>query len=318
MTSSVKGVAIRNRICSGNLRSSICIRTSFMTMSESAPDVLLPHKKTLHSKRSFGKYPKPLDSPAYDAYVNELHWRIGQTYISVGPIFLDPKRIMTRSRTMLHPLFLFQSGQITVEITQPRLHLTSHRLELSTSLRPVYSQMMGWIPQLMTEISNPARLLVLTDTPHPRLYWLLYIIETRPVRPSRHLLQLSSLLRRHFSPRDLLVLVIQVHPLSSSPSLLYRQVQNPHLCMLYKRNWTLRHWLKRIFARSFKKPSTVNRGENIRLIHHPLAGQYAFMLMVCPIFLNHPPSRQHLITCQVSMTYFTLGASTHEGTQLNV
>lgn len=28
-----------------------------------------PHKRTLHTKRSFGKYPKIVDSPAYDALV---------------------------------------------------------------------------------------------------------------------------------------------------------------------------------------------------------------------------------------------------------
>jgi hypothetical protein len=34
--------------------------------SEPAPQ---HHKKTLHSKRSFGKYPHKIDSPAYDASV---------------------------------------------------------------------------------------------------------------------------------------------------------------------------------------------------------------------------------------------------------
>ncbi|KZP09615.1 cholinephosphate cytidylyltransferase [Athelia psychrophila] len=36
-------------------------------MSESPADILHHHKKTLHTKRSFGRYPRSLDSPAYDA-----------------------------------------------------------------------------------------------------------------------------------------------------------------------------------------------------------------------------------------------------------
>ncbi|KAI9571871.1 hypothetical protein HD554DRAFT_2070170 [Boletus coccyginus] len=34
---------------------------------ESPTELLHHHKKTLHSKRSFGKYPHPIDSPTYDA-----------------------------------------------------------------------------------------------------------------------------------------------------------------------------------------------------------------------------------------------------------
>lgn len=37
---------------------------------ESPADLLHHHKKTLHSKRSFGKYPHPIDSPTYDAQVS--------------------------------------------------------------------------------------------------------------------------------------------------------------------------------------------------------------------------------------------------------
>ncbi|KAF8130390.1 hypothetical protein EV363DRAFT_1450767 [Boletus edulis] len=36
---------------------------------ESPTELLHHHKKTLHSKRSFGKYPHPIDSPTYDAQV---------------------------------------------------------------------------------------------------------------------------------------------------------------------------------------------------------------------------------------------------------
>lgn len=37
---------------------------------EPPPELLHHHKKTLHSKRSFGKYPHPIDSPTYDAQVS--------------------------------------------------------------------------------------------------------------------------------------------------------------------------------------------------------------------------------------------------------
>jgi hypothetical protein len=40
--------------------------TAPAAMADAAAD-LPHHKKTLHSKRSFGKYPRTLDSPAYDA-----------------------------------------------------------------------------------------------------------------------------------------------------------------------------------------------------------------------------------------------------------
>jgi choline-phosphate cytidylyltransferase len=39
---------------------------------ESPAELLHHHKKTLHSKRSFGKYPHPIDSPTYDAQVSFL------------------------------------------------------------------------------------------------------------------------------------------------------------------------------------------------------------------------------------------------------
>ncbi|KAH0834032.1 hypothetical protein J3R83DRAFT_11269 [Lanmaoa asiatica] len=37
---------------------------------EPPSELLHHHKKTLHSKRSFGKYPQPIDSPTYDAQVS--------------------------------------------------------------------------------------------------------------------------------------------------------------------------------------------------------------------------------------------------------
>ena len=43
---------------------------------ESPAELLHHHKKTLHSKRSFGKYPHPIDSPTYDAQVSFLLSRV--------------------------------------------------------------------------------------------------------------------------------------------------------------------------------------------------------------------------------------------------
>lgn len=51
--------------------------------------------RTLHSKRSFGKYPKMVDSPAYDASVLFVASHASIPFIRCA----DQRRITTRSQT---------------------------------------------------------------------------------------------------------------------------------------------------------------------------------------------------------------------------
>ncbi|KAJ7075651.1 cholinephosphate cytidylyltransferase [Mycena belliarum] len=61
-------------------------------------DVGAPHKKTLHSKRSFGKHPKIVDSPAYDASEEDNDPLSDDAHSATGP----PPRPPGASR-LLHP-----------------------------------------------------------------------------------------------------------------------------------------------------------------------------------------------------------------------
>lgn len=54
------------------------------------PELLHHHKKTLHSKRSFGKYPHPIDSPTYDAQVSLFLGSISDSSFSSSEEDNDP------------------------------------------------------------------------------------------------------------------------------------------------------------------------------------------------------------------------------------
>ncbi|KAJ7468477.1 cholinephosphate cytidylyltransferase [Mycena latifolia] len=65
-------------------------------------DVPAPHRKTLHSKRSFGKHPKIIDSPAYDASEEDNDPLSDDAHSATGVLPSPPPRLPGGSRT-LHP-----------------------------------------------------------------------------------------------------------------------------------------------------------------------------------------------------------------------
>ncbi|KAJ7075652.1 hypothetical protein B0H15DRAFT_1026964 [Mycena belliarum] len=81
---------------------------------DSDGDVGAPHKRTLHSKRSFGKHPKIVDSPAYDASEEDNDPLSDDAHSTTGP----PPRPPGPSR-LLHP-----------KTTAPR-SMASHQLASS-------------------------------------------------------------------------------------------------------------------------------------------------------------------------------------------
>ncbi|KAJ6520636.1 cholinephosphate cytidylyltransferase [Mycena vulgaris] len=65
-------------------------------------DVVAPHRKTLHSKRSFGKHPKIIDSPAYDASEEDNDPLSDDAHSTTGILPSPPPRLSGASRA-LHP-----------------------------------------------------------------------------------------------------------------------------------------------------------------------------------------------------------------------
>ncbi|KAJ7146026.1 hypothetical protein C8R44DRAFT_756391 [Mycena epipterygia] len=65
-------------------------------------DVSAVHKKTLHSKRSFGKHPKMVDSPAYDASEEDNDPLSDDAHSTTGVLPSPPHRLPASSRS-LHP-----------------------------------------------------------------------------------------------------------------------------------------------------------------------------------------------------------------------
>lgn len=82
--------------------------------------------RILHSKRSFGKYPKIIDSPAYDAYVSVPRHS--------PAIFINP--CITRSEEDNDPLTDDAKSSVSVPVTR---HTGSHLPRSSHSKHPVPS-----------------------------------------------------------------------------------------------------------------------------------------------------------------------------------
>ncbi|KAF8553611.1 hypothetical protein OG21DRAFT_1584724 [Imleria badia] len=82
---------------------------------EPPAELLHHHKKTLHSKRSFGKYPHPVDSPTYDAQDNDPLTDDGGSAVSL-PVSLRANRaphtskLSSRARHQLASSMLSDDG----------------------------------------------------------------------------------------------------------------------------------------------------------------------------------------------------------------
>lgn len=66
-------------------------------------DVAAVHKKTLHSKRSFGKHPKMVDSPAYDASEEDNDPLSDDAHSTTGVLPSAPPHRLPASSRSLHP-----------------------------------------------------------------------------------------------------------------------------------------------------------------------------------------------------------------------
>ncbi|KAJ7718597.1 cholinephosphate cytidylyltransferase [Mycena maculata] len=66
-------------------------------------DVPVPHKKTLHSKRSFGKHPKIIDSPAYDASEEDNDPLSDDAHSTTGLVPSGPPPRLGGPSRSLHP-----------------------------------------------------------------------------------------------------------------------------------------------------------------------------------------------------------------------